>query len=326
MERIESVPDICEVSIFSGPEADPTAVPDVFCELPHGATELAHLDRAREMISNFPERYVKFFLANTDQGSPEYATRFVQMLTDPDDAGDVLSVLEPGRRERAADLVRKMKIMVLRSLLPRTIVDVNRAWTIPGETLKSANLTGTVGKFITDENDLERLRGIYDRYQENAARGYERVCSAGGFAFNLHTYAPISVSIIEGEDVVDTLERAYLTDHYHTYPVRPVVQLITAPPDEARLADPVLVDLIQKHYDKIGVNAQENDPFPLHPATTAYTHSVWYPGRVLTMEISRSALVDRFEPFKQMEIDMARAEKMARPIAAAFLDFLVTRA
>lgn len=300
-----------------GPEAEPGAAPTVLCELPHGATRLVDLAAAKVLTRDYPEaRYDKFFLANTDQGSPEYGGRFAAMLCDPEGLAGL--GLEAAVIERVRARVARMKVLMIRCLIPRTIADVNRVWE-PGRDFTSANLTGVIAPFVTDPIEVMAIRGRYDEYQALRRAAHELVCGSGGFAFNLHTYAPISVSIVPDEPIVDTLERAYRPENFPTYPRRPEAQLITATPGGEYLGDRALAAAIALEYAKIGVKAAENEPFDLHPATTCAATCAEYPGRVTVLELSRERLAEVFDPFVEMKISAAKVETMAAPLAAAFL-------
>ncbi|MDJ0838408.1 MAG: hypothetical protein QNK37_17960 [Acidobacteriota bacterium] len=297
MFGLQSIDHVCEVSLISGCNAPAATPPDVFIELPHGATEMHHLQAAKRLTRQYPgDRHDLFFTANTDQGSPEYALRLAEMLTETDPS---------------------MKVLILRCLLPRTIVDVNRIWA-KDEEAGAAGLTRGVPDYITHPDDLAKIIAIYERYQDQARKGYDVVCGNGGFAFNLHTYAPISVKPNPDEYIVDTLIKAYQPDMVDTWPKRPVVELITAPPGGASLTDDALCAGIVEAYAAIGIEALENDPFPLHPATMAYEHAVRYPGQTLTLELSRASLAEVFDPFIIMTICPEKVETMTRPPAAAF--------
>lgn len=316
MFGLMSVDHICDVSLFEGPKADPDSPPNVFIELPHGATRLQHLQDTKSMVREYPgDDYDLFFLANTDQGSTEYAHYLASLLTSPDmwvDASFPLELAEPTSR---------LKVLVVRSLLPRTIIDVNRVWS-DGVAAKEAGLTRGVPDFVTNEEDIKGLRQVFDRYHAVASKGYEVTMAGGGFAFNLHTYAPISVQEVDGENIVDTLRRAYTPEAYPTYPFRPVVQLITTPPGGEMLSNPMLRDHLINAYAQRGIDAICDKPFNLHPTTMACEYAKQYPGQTLTMEISRSHLVKVFSPFMEMEISPSKVAAMTRPIAEAFLRFL----
>ena len=320
---IQSVEGICDVFRFTSgaPLSDPP-VP-LFIELPHGATELKHLHDLKPRVRQYTDdRYDDFFMVNTDQGSPEYAFYLAGALTDPtlvDRLGDRLNAAQ---RSRLREIQHRLDIVVLRSLLPRTIVDVNRQWVIDESVRKAANLTGTTASFIDDEADLTMLHELYDAYQQQARRGYAFACENGGFAFNLHTYAPISVSLVEGEYIVDTLHRAYRPEQFATYAYRPAVELITTPPDGSILAPPRLVEWVLAAYRAQDIEITCDDPYPLHPAATGYHHCERYPHRILSMEIRRDLLAESFEPFAIWPVSPTKLAHMTDPLVEGVAGFL----
>lgn len=321
VRNIRPIPHVCEVWTISGPDADPDAAPSVLCDLPHGATQLAHLNAAKALVSTYPDsRYDKFFLANTDQGSPEYATRFAELICSPE-AVAALPDIPESARAAAVERAATMKVLLIRCLIPRTIADVNRVWD-RGIDFTGANLTGVAAPFLTVPADIAAVKERYDAYIAVARAAYDLICPSG-HAFNLHTYAPISVDIIEGENIVDTLERAYTPEHFPSYPKRPEIELITAMADGTYLANEALVAELMPRYRRAGYDIQENTPFVLHPATTTTVYAQLYPERVLVVEVSRARLAQTFNPFIEMAISPENAEATAKPLAAGFLTFLV---
>lgn len=313
VSQLQSIPGICTVTHFGFDEAagEEDILP-IFIELPHGATEAEHLYQLKARIADYQnDRYDRFFFVNTDQGSPEYAFWMAERLTDLNYLDKHLGGEIDAFSLRT--LVQRIRVVVLRSLLPRTIVDVNRNWVIDEETRKAANLTGTCAGFIESENDLVLLRDVYDQYQAVARAGYEWACG-DGYAFNLHTYSPITVSLVEGEFIVDTLERAY-EQNYADYPLRPGIQTITTPPGETQMLAPkAMVESVENAYHMAGFSVSRDEPYPLHPAATGYGHSARYPGHVFSMEIRRDLLVDHFEPFAVMNIAPAKVAQVTLPL------------
>lgn len=322
-------PDVCEIYELSGPRAPggssgPQAPPDVLVELPHGATRLAHLAAAKALTRAYPgARYDKFFLANTDQGSPEYGLRFAAMITDPDGLAR-LPGIDPALADAVRERVARLRVLVIRCLIPRTIADVNRVWATELD-FRAAGLTGVIAPFVTDPAEVAAIKARFDAYQAVTRAAYAEICgdpARPGRAFNLHTYAPISVSQVEGEPIVDTLERAYDPANYPGYPRRPEVELITATPEGEVLADPELCAAVVRAYRAQGVDIHENDPFNLHPATATAAMAAAYRGRVLCVEISRAKLHRRFDPFIEMEVDPEKIEAMTAPLALGLLERL----
>lgn len=318
VSMLRSIPEISQVLWFRGPEADQNSVPDLFIELPHGATELSFLEQTKKLVSQYPEdRYDDFFMVNTDQGSPEYAFRAARYLTDIADRDALFAALPSASHQAVERRLASLSVCVLRCLLPRTIVDTNRRWDQEAGTFKAANLTGVVGSFLTDEKDLAEIKSRYDAYCEQARQGYDWVCGNGGLALNLHTYSPVSVELVEGEYIIDTLHRAYSHEFFPKQTRRPPIELITADLDGPCLAPRGLVDDLLARYRAMGYAATENEPFYLHQSTTGYTYAAKHQGKVLVMEIARDLLAEKFEPFSIMTIPEDKAAHFALPLAAA---------
>lgn len=305
---------IFELNLYAGREACESQNPQVFIELPHGATSMAELEYAKRFTRDYPgDRHDLFFMANTDQGSPEYGNYLAQLLTQQ-------KYWQKGElSQKAMNTISHLRVAVMRCQIPRTILDVNRLWKRDAAAIESGLTPGT-GPYIKNKDDLSALHDIYDFYQAEAADWYQKVCGQGGFGFNLHTYAPISVQPKDGEYVVDALWRAYRGGDYDLYPVRPEVELITAPEPGRFLSDRQLCDALLKQYQEMGLTVAENEPYPLHESTTAYEHAAKYPGRTLTIEISRKLLAKTFDPFTIMDMDHDQVDRLTRPIAKVFLE------
>ena len=105
MPTVTTLAGVCEVHRY-GRDAP---APSLLIELPHGATERAHYDAvAARLASPLPARLEQFFHVNTDFGVPELAARVAELLT-------------TGTRKD-----RTMGIVVVRALVPRTFIDLNR--------------------------------------------------------------------------------------------------------------------------------------------------------------------------------------------------------
>ena len=307
-------------TVISGVDARDDAPADVLCEVPHGATEAAHLDSARDLVGDYPDRYDDLFWVNTDQGAPEYAQRFAEVITDAAWVeANAAPLLDSVSLSRACERASKRKVRLIRALVPRTFVDFNRCWNIPGDTFAAANLTGVVGSFVTAPEDIERLQGLHAHYQSRVQAAYLDVCGRGGAAFNLHTYAPISVSIVAGEDLVTTVRRAYEPEHYPSQPRRPTAQLITALPGQPPMADASMIALLKARFEAAEIELAENHPFTLHTATTAFAQIQAYPKQVTLIELSRAALAESFVPFVPLQISSAKVEQHTAPLALAFI-------
>lgn len=322
----ESIPNILEVWEINGPEAPSQGTPDVLIELPHGATKGIHLQRAKAFTRQYPgDRYDKFFYANTDQGSPEYGLHFAECLCNPAWVEQHQHQFEASAVAFLKAKAARMRVLMIRALLPRTVVDVNRVWQMDRD-FQAANFTGVVGSYITDSDELAAIHQLYQQYQATVDRAHALVCGNGGVVFNLHTYAPISVAVPKDADIVDVLESAYQPENYPTFPRRPEIQLITATPDGEVLAPVQLCAELVSRLQAADFEVVENDPFNLHPAAACSQRAAQYPGKVLVIEISRSLLASVFNPFIEMHIDPLKVDRVVEPMALAWFTQLATKA
>jgi hypothetical protein len=325
MEPFESIPDVLEIWDVAGPEAARDKIPDVLIELPHGATKAMHLDRAKAHARHYPgDRFDKFFFANTDQGSSEYGLHLAECLCNPawfqQQQKHFSAAFVKMLQERAAG----MRVLIVRALLPRTLVDVNRVWEL-GMDFQSANLTGVVGAYIKEEDEINFFHDRYSQYQATVDRAHALICKNGGTVFNLHTYAPISVGVPKDADIVDVLEAAYQPENYPKFPKRPEVQLISATPTGEMLAPEPLCSELMTHFTEAGFQIKQNDPFNLHPAAACSRRAAQYPGQVVVIEVSRKLLASPFNPFIEMHIDPVKVDRVVKPIALAFLTALTSK-
>ena len=300
---IKSVPDVCDVLCLASHGAPPDAAPDLLIELPHGATRTADFERVhRRLVSELPDQLSAFFYVNTDVGSYECAGEVARGLVDP---------LQGDRAYR--------KVLILRSLIPRTFVDCNRVVAPAAE--GGGKMTPALPEYVTAPEDREFLEDLHAAYQAVASEAYDQVCGAGGMGLQIHTYAPKSVDIDRIDDnIVDALRRAYEPAVYETWERRPDVDIISEASDGTPLAPPALVTAIKQGFAGIGIGARENATYRLHPETMGYRHSARFAGRVLCIEISRALLADPFSPFEEMRISPKKVERMSEPIVQALLD------
>ncbi len=294
-----SIPEICEVSRIGGKGRMPA---DFLLEVPHGATTLDHFTTVRNRLrSELPDRLEDFYFVNTDVGAPECAHKIAELIVE-------------GSRSPATG------VLVVRSLVPRTFIDCNRAAEVATDDFRRSKLTPALPEYIVDPVDAGELQRLYDRYQSVAQAAYDEVCGGGGVALTLHTYAPKSVGIHTVDaTIVRRLHEAYRPPLYDTWDDRPDVDLINRSVDGANLAPEVLVSRLQENFKQIGIEATESRTYQLHPATMAYRQSLRYPQQVLCLEISRGLLADPFTPFRPMRIAPAAVERLSAPIAEACL-------
>jgi len=298
---IISIPGVCDVKLVPREGKTPRRPPDLLIEVPHGATKKRHFDAIRHrLVSPLPNELREFFFVNTDVGSFECATFVARMIASAPEGGGT--------------------VLILRCLVPRTFIDCNR---VAGPEGRGAmpEFTPAVPEYITDDKDRSLLEELHRSYQDLARRAYEWVCGTGGRVLQLHTYAPRAIRIerIDGE-IVEALHRAYDPGIYESWKQRPDVDLISEASDGTPLASPSLVASIKSQYARIGIEAEENASYRLHPSTMGYRRSTAYPERVLCIEISRALVADPFSPFEEMRIGPEKVERMSRPIGAACLD------
>jgi hypothetical protein len=277
-------------SIRLGPEPAP-GTPRLLLEVPHGATTRGELDATLgELDGPLPEDLEAFFHVNTDEGAPELARAV-------------------GRRLAAAGCA----VRILRCRIPRTLIDVNRL--VEGEV--AAGMTAGLPPYVRSERDRRRLLELHRRYLELSGQAYAETCATGGLAVAVHSYAPRSVEVEVGNDVVAALRRAYRPAVLRRWKLRPPVDLITATTDGEVLAPPGLADRLRDAIAPLGLEVAENATYRLHAATTGCLHSRRWPGRVLTFEIRRDLLGAPWRPFVESRIGPRKVERLARPLATA---------
>jgi len=302
-DPIRSVPDVCDVLYLTSDGASPETAPDLLIELPHGATRTTDFERLRRrLVSELPDQLDAFFYVNTDVGSYECASEVARRLVDP----------VQGRRTFH-------KVLILRSLIPRTFVDCNRV--VAPDTAGRGKMTPALPEYITASEDRDLLESLHAAYQAVARGAYDRTCGTGGMGLQIHTYAPRSVGIDRIDaNIVEALRQAYEPAIYETWERRPDVDIISEANDGTPLAPPALVAAVTQEFAGIGIEVRENATYRLHPETMGYHFSAGFTGRVMCIEISRSMLADPFSPFDEMRIGPRKVERMAGPIVQALLD------
>lgn len=294
-----SIPDVCDVEVHSSKGGGEGAAPELLIEVPHGATLESHFQAIRKRLAGaLPERLVEFFFVNTDVGAPECAHEIASMVSSA-----------TGR-----------SVIVIRSLIPRTLIDCNRSI---GDR-RDADLNAALPDYIADPSDARLLFDLYRAYQEATREAYDLVCGGGGLALALHSYAPRSIQLDDPDDseIVDQLHRAYEPEIYALWPVRPLVDVISETEHGSCLAPAGLVTSIVGNFAQIGVSVGRNETYRLHAGTLAAEHAGRYPGQTLCVEIGRAGLVEEFLPFSQMSACPSKIRRMAQPIARALSDAL----
>lgn len=282
--------DAGELPLADHLRAGGTPPADVLLEVPHGATARADFATlAGRLAGPLPPRLEAFFHVNTDEGAPELAHEVAHRLA------------VAGRR-----------VLVVRCRIPRTLIDVNRE--LDGD---GAGMTAGLPPYVRDPRDRALLADLHRRYTVAAEAAYAEVCGAGGLALALHTYAPRSVGVEVGDDVVGDLRRAYRAPVYAGWPERPPVDLITTTPDGDRLAPEGLVAALGDELARIGVPAAENASYLLHPSTMGHRHARRWPGRVLCLEVRRDLVGAPWRPFVESRIGPRKVGRIAAALARA---------
>lgn len=291
-------PDVYEIEAFG--EAT-RAGTDLLIEVPHGATDLREYEALRRrLVSPLPESLLEFFLVNTDFGAPECARHIARALV-----------------ESSSDSWRR--VTILRSQIPRTFADCNRELDASREELAAGGFTSAVPEYVTADADRTLLARLHAAYGAEADRLHAQVRQAGGTALLLHTYAPRSVEVEVDADVVEALRRAYSEDVYGSWALRPDFEAITETPAGERLAPAGLVRDLLAAYERAGFTAAENATYRLHRGTTAYRHSIRYPGGVVCVELNRQRLGDPWRPFEESRCGDGKIEAMTAPLVATLL-------
>jgi hypothetical protein len=278
--------------------------PRLLIEVPHGATSASHFDALRaRLVGSYPDDLREFFFVNTDVGAPETAR-------------------EIARRAAAAGI----DVLVVRCLIPRTFIDVNRGLEAGAHDNSATGLTPGLPEWVSDPHDRDLLRGLYVRYQRAAREAFDAVCGGQGLALTLHSYAPRSVEIDDaGIRIAAALRDAYRPERYEEWPRRPAVEIIDSSPQGECLSSPALIEAVEREFASIGIAVERNRTYRLDPVTSGHAHAARHPGRVLCVEINRELLADPFDPFVEMRISAARATRMAVPLAAALVSQLRSR-
>jgi hypothetical protein len=296
MTTLASIPGIVDVLLVRGERAPEGAAPDLLVEIPHGATRTADYTAVEALLeSPLPPRLVDFFHVNTDAGAPELAEAVARAF-----------VAEAPARTAA----------ILRCRIPRTFIDCNRRIDAAPDEFREGKVTPGLMPWITAPADRALLRARYDAYVA-AVQGAAALLGDGGAMLLLHTYAPRSVDVEVGLDIVEQLHRAWTPEVALTWPLRPEVDVIGRGVDGTAYAPAAVVDALRDGLAALGVAAADSATYPLHPSTLAWEHATRRPGRALCLEVRRDLLADPFEPFAEMRIGPEKVARLAAPIAAA---------
>ena len=281
MYKPSSIKHVVDIIEIIGRDSDVDAVPQLLIEIPHGATETEHyVELASRLTSPLPDDLIQFFYVNTDVAAPELALFIAEIFS---------------------RLNLSYKILIVRSLIPRTFVDCNRIISTSDEADIEAGVTSGIPSYITTAEDHQLLRARYDCYQVEAQKAYRYVCGNGGVALMLHSYAPKSVGISAvDQTIIERLKEVYAPDLYSTWKLRPEIDFIHKAPSGTILISPLAREILSRRLEESGYQVAQGESYPLHPATTGYGHAKKYPQQTICLEVRRDLLVVSFEPFSPM--------------------------
>ncbi|MAA79384.1 MAG: hypothetical protein CL916_09000 [Deltaproteobacteria bacterium] len=270
--------------------------PQLFIELPHGCIHIEEYERFTQNISELPENLVDFFLVNTDIGTPELGFEIARLIQE------------------------KVGVVVLRSRIPRTLIDCNRILSLNEEAYKEGKVTPGIPSYVPLDHH-QWLKEIHQRYTEKSKELFEEVCAQGGYAMMLHSYAPRSVGIDSiDHQIVEKLHWAYQDKIYKTWPLRPQIDFIAKTQDNQWLGAKERILSIKQRMEADGLEVGISSTYPMHPATTAYMHTEKYPNQTLCIEIRRDLLMKKFRPFTQLDADPQQIQRFARLIGLDFFE------
>lgn len=302
-EQPTTIPDVVDVEVLRGGEADETTPPDLLVEVPHGADRRHHYDTLRkQLVGDLPDELEIFFHLNTDVGGWAVGRATAERLIEQ----------EP-----------RLSVLLLRSSIPRTFIDCNRPAGFAGGDLTEGGLTAGIPAYVQDDRDRELLLDLHARYVEVAEQAYRLVTERGGLALVPHTYGPRSLGITGvGDDIVEQLRWACAPERHDTWPLRAEVDLLTRDEEGVLLAPEGLEERLTADFSTAGFETKSNDTYCLIEGTMGHEWSVRWPGRVLTLEIRRDLLVEEWRPFEEMLPVPAKVDRVVDVLAPALHELL----
>ncbi len=294
MPSLVSIPNIIDVEVIRGTSARGEAI-DLVIEVPHGATRTEDFtELAARLTSPLPDALIDFFHVNTDAGAPELAVATARRFV----------AAEPSR-----------SVAILRCRIPRTFIDCNRRIDASPADFKAGKLTPGLMPWITSPEDRTLLRAAYESYVAAVAAGTAALKPDGALLL-LHTYAPRSIDVEVGPNIVDLLHAAYRPEIEPTWPLRPELDVIGRALDGTDHSPTAVVAELRSQLASIELGLAHSATYPLHPSSLAWDHVVAHPGRALCLEVRRD-LLGRFDPFVEKTMDAAKVDRLAVPLAAA---------
>jgi hypothetical protein len=297
---IHAIPDICDVAAYRGAAVAPNAAFDLLIEVPHGADREAHYLRWKEQLRGaLPADLEEFFFINTDVGAWDLGVAVAEQLVARDPARSVL---------------------LIRCLIPRTLIDTNRVPAQPAGELAAGGMTPGLPPYVRDAADHDLLRAAHAAYTAVVEQAMTEVCGAGGLAFVPHTYGPVTMGIERvDDDIVRQIRWACSPEQVGRWPVRAEVDVIHRTGAGDSLAPSLAVEGVVKGYKALGIQVVEGESYYLHESTMGYVWSSRHPGRVLSLEVRRDLLVDAWMPFAEMTVRSEAAARFAGPIVDGLL-------
>lgn len=284
---IQSVVGVADVEEFGRGEGPI----DLLVEVPHGADRRAHYDALRARLrGELPANLEEFFFVNTDVGAWQVGRRVAERVA----AGG-------GRR-----------VVVVRSLVPRTFIDCNRIEDAAAE----AGMTASVPAYVRDAADRSLLLELHRRYVALV----ESAVAASGFVLSPHTYGPRTLGIEKiDESIVEKLRWAHQKGIYESWPLRPEVDFITRTADGTLHAAAPVVDAVAGAYRALGIEVAENKTYAMHPSTQGLRWALRCPGRTFCLEMRRDLLCPGWTWNRENQVSDEAADRFAAPIAEALL-------
>ena len=96
-------------------------------------------------------------------------------------------------------------------------------------------------------------------------------------------------------------------------------------PNGESLDHTVLRQNMTTHLEAAGLCVAQGDSYQLHPATTAYGWSEKYRSKTVCIEVRRDLLMQQFEPFAEMEVDVEQLASIATAMAYGIMETLQQR-
>jgi hypothetical protein len=263
-------------------------------EVPHGADRRAHYDAVRErLIGEMPSDLHTFFHINTDVGAWQLGLHVAEEVA-----------------ARAS-----VSAVAIRCLLPRTFIDCNRQ----EEAAAGDGLTAGLAPWIRHPEDRMLLIDAHRAYVAAVATEIAAL-PAEGFLLLPHSYGPRSMNIpVVGDDIVARLREQTAPENWASLPLRPPIDLITRTPEGAEAAPPGIVDELVAGWAAQGVEAAVARTYTLHPVTMGARWALERPGRSLCFEVRRDLLVERWDPFEEMEVVPGAVSRLAEPLVHAIV-------